>query len=110
MDYVYFCDYDLHVVVSGIVIEFLVCGPGRRNLNRSSFQRRAPLQLIDKYFCFCRLGLGSWMLQSSGQYPHLQRLEEKRQEAEVWAMELEKQVYNEIYSQIVHWLDDHTVK
>ncbi|KAJ0710487.1 hypothetical protein HanOQP8_Chr09g0312971 [Helianthus annuus] len=50
------------------------------------------------------------MLQSSGQYPHLQRLEEKRQEAEVWAMELEKQVYNEIYSQIVHWLDDHTVK
>ncbi|KAJ0525010.1 hypothetical protein HanHA300_Chr09g0335911 [Helianthus annuus] len=40
----------------------------------------------------------------------LQRLEEKRQEAEVWAMELEKQVYNEIYSQIVHWLDDHTVK
>uniref|UniRef100_A0A251TYZ4 Uncharacterized protein n=1 Tax=Helianthus annuus TaxID=4232 RepID=A0A251TYZ4_HELAN len=90
MDYVYFCDYDLHVVVSGIVIDyrFLVCGPGRRNLNRSSFQRRAPLQLIDKY---CELGLGSWMLQSSGQYPHLQRLEEKRQEAEVWAMELEKQ-------------------
>ncbi|KAJ0558133.1 hypothetical protein HanRHA438_Chr07g0317471 [Helianthus annuus] len=73
---------------NGTLYRFLVRGPGRRNLNRSSSQRRAPLQLIDKY---CELGLGSWMVQSSGQYPHLQRLEEKRQQAEVWATELEKQ-------------------
>ncbi|KAJ0732203.1 hypothetical protein HanOQP8_Chr07g0260591 [Helianthus annuus] len=85
---------------NGTLYRFLVRGPGRRNLNRSSSQRRAPLQLIDKYYWDSARG---WYNHQANTHMSvkkllwnailliLQRLEEKRQQAEVWATELEKQ-------------------